>query len=75
MSITETKQRLISADSHVTITDESFLEHLPTKYLPAVQDAIAQAQAASAALNMPNNRQTVTGRPRAVPATTSKRTG
>ena len=56
MSITETKQRLISADSHVTITDESFLEHLPKKYLPAVQDAIAQAQAATAALNMPNNR-------------------
>jgi predicted TIM-barrel fold metal-dependent hydrolase len=56
MSITETKQRLISADSHVTITDESFLEHLAKKYVPAVEDVIAQAQAAAAALNMPNNR-------------------
>jgi predicted TIM-barrel fold metal-dependent hydrolase len=56
MTMTETKQRLISADSHVTITDESFLEHLAKKHVPAVEDVIAQAQAATAALNMPNLR-------------------
>ncbi|HEY3942032.1 MAG TPA: hypothetical protein VGL60_06065, partial [Acidimicrobiales bacterium] len=56
MTITQTKQRLISADSHVTITDESFLEHLPKKYLPAVEQVIAEQKAAVAALNMPNNR-------------------
>lgn len=51
-----TKQRLISADSHVTITMEAFLEHLPKRFAPDVEDIVAQARAAQAALNMPNNR-------------------
>jgi predicted TIM-barrel fold metal-dependent hydrolase len=56
MATTLTKQRLISADSHVTITDEAFLEHLPSKHVAAVEDVTAQARAAMAAMNMPNNR-------------------
>ena len=38
MSITETKQRVISADSHMTITNESIFEHLPKKYVADVED-------------------------------------
>jgi uncharacterized protein len=53
---TAVKQKLISADSHVTITMEAFLEHLPEKYLGDVEDIVGQAQAAQAAMNMPNNR-------------------
>jgi len=56
VSGTATKQRLISADSHVTITDEAFLEHLPKKHVTAVEGVTAAARAAMAALNMPNNR-------------------
>lgn len=56
MTETRTKQRLISADSHVTITMEAFLEHLPKRFAPDVEDIVAQARAAQAALNMPNNR-------------------
>ena len=52
----ETKQKLISADSHVTILDESFLAHVPGKTLDAAKDVIAKAQAAALASNMPNNR-------------------
>jgi uncharacterized protein len=56
MSDTTVQQRLISADSHVTITMESFLANLPKKFHPDVEDIVAQAQAAAAAMNMPNNR-------------------
>src|SRR5947209_10558431 len=52
----ETQQRIISADSHVTITNEAFYEHLPSKYVPDVEAVIAEQMAAAAALNMPNNR-------------------
>ena len=50
-------QRLISADSHLTITDESFYRHLPEKYRPAMDEAVAAQRAAMAAMNMPNNRE------------------
>ncbi len=58
MATTETtvKQRLISADSHVTITDEAFLAHVPAKHLEAAKGVIAQAKARAAASNLPNNR-------------------
>ncbi|HLG66256.1 MAG TPA: amidohydrolase family protein [Acidimicrobiales bacterium] len=58
MATTETRvrQRLISADSHVTITDDRFLEHVPGRHLEAAKEVIAQAQARMAASNMPNNR-------------------
>jgi predicted TIM-barrel fold metal-dependent hydrolase len=49
-------QRLISADSHVTITDEAFLANVPKKHLAAAQAVIDQAQAAAANSPMPNNR-------------------
>jgi predicted TIM-barrel fold metal-dependent hydrolase len=51
------RQRLISADSHVTITDEAFLAHVPTKYLDAANEVIEAAQARAAGSGMPNNRQ------------------
>jgi len=57
MSDTKVRQRLISADSHVTITDEAFFRHLPSKHREAVNEAVAAAQADAAALNMPNNRE------------------
>jgi predicted TIM-barrel fold metal-dependent hydrolase len=56
MATAQTKQRIISADSHVTITNEAFLEHLPKKYAPDVDVIVAETQAAAAAMNMPNNR-------------------
>jgi predicted TIM-barrel fold metal-dependent hydrolase len=56
MAPTSTKQRLISADSHVTITNEAFLDHLPKKCVPAVEEIIGGALAAAAASPMPNNR-------------------
>ena len=52
----DTQQRIISADSHVTITNEAFFEHLASKYVSEIEAAIADQMAASAALNMPNNR-------------------
>jgi hypothetical protein len=52
----QSKQRVISADSHVTITNEAFFEHLPKKYVDDVEELIAEARAAAAAMNMPNNR-------------------
>src|ERR1700691_1055143 len=45
MTDTTVKQRLISADSHVTITMDAFLEHLAKKYLPDVEDIVGQARA------------------------------
>jgi uncharacterized protein len=57
MTSTEVRQRLISADSHVTITDESFYRHLPATHRAAVEEAVAAQQAAMAAMNMPNNRE------------------
>jgi hypothetical protein len=38
--------RLICADSHVTITMESFLAHFPKKYRTDVEDIVARARAA-----------------------------
>jgi predicted TIM-barrel fold metal-dependent hydrolase len=51
-----TQQRIISADSHVTITNEAFLEHLPAKYVPEIDAILAEQAAIVAAMNMPNNR-------------------
>jgi predicted TIM-barrel fold metal-dependent hydrolase len=50
------KQRIISADSHVTITNEAFFEHLPKKYVPEIEEIVDGITAAMAAMNMPNNR-------------------
>ena len=51
------RQRLISADSHLTITDDAFYRHLPEKFRPAVDEAVGEQRAAMAAMNMPNNRE------------------
>jgi predicted TIM-barrel fold metal-dependent hydrolase len=51
------KQRLISADSHLTITDEAFIQNVPDKYKSAAHNIIDQAKARAAASNMPNNRE------------------
>src|ERR1700685_2321966 len=56
MTDTTGPQKLISADSHVTITMESFLEHLPGQYVADIEEIVGQARAAQAAMNMPNNR-------------------
>jgi hypothetical protein len=46
-SMPDTAQpRLICADSHVTITMESFLAHFPKKYRADVEDIVARARAA-----------------------------
>jgi predicted TIM-barrel fold metal-dependent hydrolase len=57
MSDTQVRQKLISADSHVTITDESFFRNLPEKHHEAVNGAVEVQRAAVAAMNMPNNRE------------------
>jgi len=57
MTSTAVKQRLISADSHVTITDDALFKHLPDKFRPELDEVVARAQAAMAAMNIPNNRE------------------
>ena len=54
---TDVGQRLVSADSHVTITDEAFYRHLPAEYRSAVEEAVRAQRTAMAAMNMPNNRE------------------
>jgi predicted TIM-barrel fold metal-dependent hydrolase len=54
--MSDTGQRIISADSHVTITNEAFYENLAAKYVSDIEAAIADQMAMMAALNMPNNR-------------------
>ena len=57
MTVTKVRQKLISADSHITITDDAYFKHLPAKYRGVVDEAVAQARAAAAAMNMPNLRE------------------
>jgi uncharacterized protein len=47
MAIAESKvnQRLVSADSHVTIPDDSFLAHVPRKHLDVATRFVADAKA------------------------------
>ncbi|MBJ22750.1 MAG: amidohydrolase [bacterium] len=52
------KERLISADSHVTIRDDAVIEHLPSKYHQAHEDARAEMLALMAKKAKPKRENT-----------------